>query len=446
MRETPEEQQLLVLPEAKLTPQLRAARRRRRRLFDNIGSLYLLQGATYVIPMAVLPYLVRVLGMQTYGLVAFAQSFAQYFNIFTDYGFNYSATRSIAQNRDEVGQISRVFCCVFVVKSFLTLVGMLVLACVLLAVQRMRHDWAIYLFAYVAVIGNVLFPGWFFQGIERMRYIAIISGITKIFSAVLLFVFVHRPSDGLLAVAILSMGTVLAGVIGLVVSLRTMHLDLQWPSWESLMICLAEGWHLFVSTASISLYSNTNVFLVGLLAGDVQTGYFSAAEKLIRAIAGLVGPINQALFPYVTSLVRESPQAALAFITKSLKLTFVFTLVPAIAIYVLARPVALLCFGHAALGVVPVLRWIAPLPILITTSSVLGIQTMLAFGLDKQFSRILITAGVVNVIMGVPLILWLGAQGAGVSVLFAETFVALTIIVVLRRNGISISLRQKATA
>jgi PST family polysaccharide transporter len=384
--------------------------------------------------------------METYGLVAFAQSFAQYFNIFTDYGFNYSATRSIAQNRDEVGQISRIFCCVFVIKLFLTLIGLLVLACVLLAVPRMRHDWAIYLFAYAAVIGNVLFPVWFFQGLERMRYISIISGSTKVFSAVLLFIFVHRPADGLLAVAIQSVGMVLAGVIGLVVCLRTVHLDLQWPSWGSLNICLVEGWHLFVSTASVSLYTNTNVFLVGLLRGNVQAGYFSAAEKLIRAIAGLVAPINGALFPYVNSLVRESTQAALAFITKSLKLMFVITLVPSIVIFLLARPVALLCLGHAALGVVPVIRWIAPLPILITTSSVLGIQAMLAFGLDKQYSRILITAGVVNIITGVPLILRLGAQGAGASVLFVETFVAVTIIVVLRLNGIYINMRRKATA
>ena len=76
-------------PEAGGPPRLTTDRRR---LFDNIVSLYLLQGLNYIVPVAVLPYLVRVLGMETYGLVAVAQSFAQYFNILTDYGFNFSAT------------------------------------------------------------------------------------------------------------------------------------------------------------------------------------------------------------------------------------------------------------------------------------------------------------------------------------------------------------------
>ena len=44
-----------------------------RRLADNIISLYVLQGLNYLVPLAILPYLVRVLGMRGYGILAFAQ-------------------------------------------------------------------------------------------------------------------------------------------------------------------------------------------------------------------------------------------------------------------------------------------------------------------------------------------------------------------------------------
>jgi polysaccharide transporter, PST family len=423
------------------TPQLRSAERRR--LFDNIGSLYLLQGLNYVIPMAVLPYLVRTLGMEEYGLVAFAQSFAQYFNILTDYGFNFSATRSIAQNRDDAEKISEIFCSVFLIKISLTVIGLIALLLLLILVPRMRHDWTIYMFAFVAVIGNVIFPVWLFQGIEKMRYISVISGTTKIISALLLFIYVHGPADGLLAVAIQSAGMVLAGVIGIVVCLRTIHLDLQWPSRESLKTCSVDGWHLFVSTASVSLYTNSNVFLVGLLAGNIQAGYFSAAEKLIRAISGLIGPINQSAFPYINSLARTSSQAALSFIAHCLKWMSALTLAPVIILFFLAPQVAVMFFGHTALGAVPIMRWIAPLPFLIAVSNVLGIQTMLVFGLDKQFSRILISAGIVNILLGAPLIIWLGAIGAGISVLVTETLVTSAMVVVLRNHRIIIPLGLK---
>jgi polysaccharide transporter, PST family len=410
----------------------------RRRLLDNIVSLYLLQGLNYIIPMVVLPYLVRMLGIETYGLVAVAQSFAQYFNILTDYGFNFSATRSIAQSKDDPGQISRIFCCVFLIKISLTAVGLIVLGCVLVTVPRMRHDWTIFIYAFGGVVGNVLFPVWYFQGLERMRHVSIISGATKALSAILLFVFVHDSGDGALAVAIQSLGMLLAGVIGFAVCTRSADLDLEWPGWQELKTCSAEGWHLFVSTASLSLYTNTNVFLVGMLAGNVQAGYFSAAERLVRATNGLVGPITQAVFPYVSWLVSRSSEAALAFLARSLKWMSGLALLPVIAIFFLARPIAVLCFGYAADGAIPVMRWIALLPFLVAVTSVLGVLTMLSFGLDKQFSRILIAAGLLNLTVGIPLIFRFGAQGGGASVLLTEAFVTVMMGIILRLNGINI--------
>src|SRR5690554_7538012 len=73
----------------------------KKRLLGNFLSLSGLQVFTYILPLITLPYLVRVLGVEKYGLVMFAQSFIMFFNILVDYGFNLSATREIAVNRSE---------------------------------------------------------------------------------------------------------------------------------------------------------------------------------------------------------------------------------------------------------------------------------------------------------------------------------------------------------
>ncbi len=410
----------------------------RARLFDNILSLYLLQGLNYIIPLAVLPYLVRVLGMETYGLIAFAQSFAQYFNVLTDYGFNYSATRFIAQNKQSSVVISRTFCRVYLVKAALMGLGIVLLLIILTAIPRFRHDAAFFVIGFLAVFGNVLFPTWYFQGIEKMRYISLLTGIPRVLSAVLLFVFVHSAKDGLLAITIQSMGVVIAGALGFWFSLRDIRIQFEMPSWLELRTTLDEGWHLFVSTAAVSLYTNTNVFLVGMLAGNVQAGYFSAAEKLVRAMIGVIGPITQALFPHINSLASHSSEVALAFISKSLAWMAGLTIVPSLMMLLLAKPVTLMCFGASGGGSVVVVRWIALLPFLIAISNVLGIQTMITFGLDRQFSRILIAAGLLNIAMAVPLIKLFAAQGAGASLLITETVVTLTMVFVLRNHDIHV--------
>jgi polysaccharide transporter, PST family len=416
------------------------------RWLSNIFYLYLLQGLNYIIPLTVLPYLVRVLGMEEYGLIAFAQSFAQYFNILTDYGFNFSATRFIAQNKESPDAISQTFCRVYIIKALLMGVGLVVLVMMLTLVSRLRHDAMYFAMAFLSVLGSVLFPTWYFQGIEKMREISFLTGAPKILSAVLLFVFVHRPQDSLLALAIQSLGVVVGGVLGLWVSLRDLRIHFVWPSWTELRTTFDEGWHLFVSAAAISLYTNTNVFLVGFLAGNEQAGYFGAAEKMVRAMTGLVAPITQAIFPHISSLASRSADAALSFISRSLAWMAGLTIIPSLMMLLLARAITLLCFGTSGGGSVAVVRWIAFLPFLIAISNILGVQTMVPFGLDRQFSRILIGSGLLNLAIAIPLIKLFGAQGAGAAVLTTETVVTVTMFFVLRSHGIQFFRFRSAAA
>jgi PST family polysaccharide transporter len=384
--------------------------------------------------------------MEMYGLMAFAQSFAQYFTQLTDYGFNFSATRSIAKQSDNRATVSLIFCSVLVIKLFLTIAGALILIVVIGSVARFHQNGAFFFVAYAAVVGGVLFPTWFFQGMEHMRYISVIMGISRLFGAVALFVFVHHPTDALLALGIQSIVPMASGVAGLWIAFRKFHLRFVMPSSANLRLALVEGWHLFISQASVSLYTNTNVFLVGLLAGNLQAGYFSAAEKLIRAAQGLIAPLSQAAFPHVNALATRSRDLAVRFTSRILLWMGSISLLSSVLLLVFARPVALLCFGHAATESVPIIRWIAFLPFVVAVSNVLGIQTMIPFGLDRQFSRILIVAGLFNISLAIPLIRLFEAQGAGASVLCTEIIVTTTMIFVLHRHNIPIYVGRRQSA
>lgn len=380
-------------------------------LLFNILWLYGLQGLNYLIPIAMLPYLVRVLGVEQYGLIAFAQTIAQYFTIASDYGFNYSVTRSIAQHRQDPTEVARVFWTTFTIKLFFLALGAALLAGIVIASPLLLQHKSVYFAAYVSVIGNGIFPVWLFQGLEQMRSISIITGLAKLASLALVVLFVHRSQDTFLATLLISSGYLFAGAIGLIVALKGHVGRYARPTRKDLFASLRDGRHLFLTTAAISLYSNTNTLLVGLISGTEQAGYFSLADKIIRAFTALVAPIIQAAYPHVVRLVAKSRGAAVLFLRATVRRGALLGLLMGLSILLLARPISSLAFGRAGSTVVPLVQALSFFPLFGCLNFILGTLVLMPFGYDREQSRFLIGAGLLNVVLGLLLIPRYGALG-----------------------------------
>lgn len=81
--------------------------------------LILLQGVNQLLPIFVMPYLMKTLGATGYGYIGYSLSVIQYLTIVVDFGFNLSATKHIAQVADDEEARSRVFWNVVAAKSLL---------------------------------------------------------------------------------------------------------------------------------------------------------------------------------------------------------------------------------------------------------------------------------------------------------------------------------------
>ncbi|HPP66932.1 MAG TPA: oligosaccharide flippase family protein, partial [bacterium] len=270
-----------------------------KRLFSNFVSLSILQIANYLLPLITLPYLVRVLGPGKYSLVAFAQAFIQYFVILTDYGFNLSATREIAIHRDNKEKLSEIFSCVMFIKMGLFLFALIIMSAVVFSFQKFSREWFIYYLTFGMVMGQVLFPVWFFQGMERMRYITLLNITAKLIFTVAVFVFITQESDYWKAPAFNSAGYIIAGIAGLYLVKKRFGIGFKFYDFKKIKNYFKDSSQFFLSRVSVSIYTSSNVFLLGFFTSNTMVGYYAIAEKLYQALQGLYQPITQVLYPYV---------------------------------------------------------------------------------------------------------------------------------------------------
>jgi len=163
-----------------LTPDSKARRFLRNPLVGNALALYAIQGLNYLLPLALLPYLLRVLGAQSYGALVLSQALMGYAVVLTDFGFNFTAARDVSIARGDPKAVAQIYWTTVAAKGLLLAVAMLVLTVVVLAVPSFRIQWPVFMASSLMVFGNAIFPQWYLQGLERLKDAALIQSIAKI--------------------------------------------------------------------------------------------------------------------------------------------------------------------------------------------------------------------------------------------------------------------------
>src|ERR1700678_261026 len=133
-----------------------------RKVLGNAASIMAVQAGSYILPLINVPYLLRVIGPEHYGLIAFSQAAMAYFVTLNDYGFNLSATRELAVRRDDPVLRSELYSTVMAIKCSLCLLSFLILCLLVHFVPRFHSNGAVFFASFGIVVGTMLFPQWFF--------------------------------------------------------------------------------------------------------------------------------------------------------------------------------------------------------------------------------------------------------------------------------------------
>ena len=402
----------------------------RHKLVQNALSLYGVQIATYIIPLITVPYLARVLGVAGWGLVAIAQGFGSYVGVLGEYGFSLSATREVARHRDDRNKLAHILAGVLGAKM------MLVAAAFPLAIAAGR--WVPVFRDHPALLWAGMFWAlaqgfsvmWYFQGLERMRLVAILDISAKVLATAGVFLLVRRPEDGWRVLVLQGCGFLISAAIGL--SLVYRELPFHLPSWASSWEALRMGWTMFLFRSSVSLYTAGNAFILGLFVSPEFVGYYAGAEKISRAFLGILNPISQTLYPRLSHLVSHAQNRAAQLVRISIGIMGAAGTAIGILVFLLSPVIVHIILGGHFGPSVPVLRVLALLVPLVAMGNVLGIQWMLPLGMDRAFNKIILAAGFINLVLALILAPAYTDMGMAWAVVIAETFVSVSMYLVLR--------------
>lgn len=358
-------------------------------IIQNFSYLSILQIFSILLPLVTYPYLIRVLGAETYGVIIFAQAIVMYFSIVINFGFNISATKDVAENKRDNIKLNEIVSSVFSIKIILWIISLAVFIGLIIIIPSFKKEWLLFVLAFGMTFNELLFPQWFFQGIEKMRYITIINILSKILFTVLIFIFIHTKEDYLLVPLFQGLGAFLGGILAIYVLVKKENIVLSFQNKSVLSYYFFESLPLFISSASIQIYVNANRVLIGVFLGMKEVAYYDLGEKVLRLIKIPVGMLGQAAFP---SLAREK---SIVKINKIMKFGVLLTICLMLLVFVFSNFIVDVLGGENMQAAVPIMRILSLSALMVALSQFLGTSRLIVFGYKKIFTQIIASSGFV---------------------------------------------------
>lgn len=381
-------------------------------VFENFGYLSLLQVAGYVFPLITMPYLARVIGAYGFGKIAFASAIVVWIQTISDWGFNLTATRDVAQNRSDKDTVSHIFSNVLWARCLLTLLSGLILMIATVMIPYLRTNRAIIMITFLLVPGHILFPEWFFQAIEKMKFTTLFNLLIKFIFTIAVFLFIHDKNDYLLQPLLTTTGYLICGIGALFLILKRWGYTLHKPQKDEIFETIKDSTDVFLNSLMPNLYNSFSVMLLGFLGGSTANGLYDGGSKFPTIFYNFQSVLSRVLYPFLS----RHPDKHSLYAKINIGSTIIGSL-----LLILTAPLAIrIMLGSEFEQSIIVMRILSFSVIFLSLNYTYGTNYLIIHHKEKPLRNLTFMASIIGMCASIPLVYYFSFVGAAITVLLCR--------------------------
>lgn len=360
-------------------------------LVSNFTWLAILKIFSYIFPLITLPYLSRVIGVDNFGEIAFATSIMIFIETFVDFGFNYTATRNLARERTDLVIVSKIFSNVLWAKILLMTIGFIILLVLIYTIPSLYEKRLLLLLTFLYIPGHIIFPDWFFQAMEKMKYITIMNVLSKLLFTILIFVVIREKNDYVWQPLLSAIGYWVGGIISMWFIIKKFHVRIFLPKLNEILLSIKESSNMFFSLLFPNLYTNFSTILLRSTSGDVATGLFDAGKKFITIIDQLFQVLSRTFYPFLSRKINKHNLYA--------KISGILSLLLSLVLFLSAEILVKIFYTEEFISAVDVIKIMSISPFSLFLINTYGVNYLVLVGKEKLYRNIILIYSVLGFVI-----------------------------------------------
>jgi len=357
------------------------------------------------------------------GDIAFAAAVVVYFQTIVDWGFNYSAARDVARNKNDIDAVSRIYSNVMTAKLFLTIVCALIFTALVFSVPAFYEKRLLMFVTYLYIPCGLLIQEWLFQGLEKMRYFTILNLILKFLFTAAIFIFIREKSDFILQPLLNACGNFAVGIASIIIIRKKLKIKYIRPNMQSILTSIKGSTDVFINQLMPNLYNSFSVMLLGFFGGSVANGKLDGGTKFVNLCNQMMSVVTRTFFPFLSrNIEKHAVYAKWNIIISSLISVMLFLFAPLIVDIFLTEEF---------LDSIIVLRIMAISVLFLTLSSIYGTNYLIVQNKEKILRHITVISSLIGFAMSVPMVYYFGYIGAAITITLTRGILGVTSMIVV---------------
>lgn len=384
-----------------------------------------------ILPLITAPFISRTLGATAVGVYSYTYSVAYYFLLIAMLGIGNHGNRSIAAVRDDRKKLNKTFSSIYSLQVITFSIAILAYAIYL--VLFVKDNRLIVLLQLIYVTSGLFDIGWLFFGLEQFKLTVARNTLIKISTVVLMFVFVHKPSDLWKYTLIMSAGTLFSqAYLWLYVK---KYVSFEKCSVKEITSNIKPVLILFIPVLAYSIYKVMDKIMLGNMSSYDQVGFYNNAEKIINIPMGIITALGTVMLPRMSNIVANGDKKRVDdYIRISAKLVTLLSSAIAFGLMGVSSVLAPVFFGDEFIACGEIIRLLSVTVFFIAWANVIRTQYLIPNKRDSIYLTSTMVGAILNLIINWMLIPKYQANGAAFGTIVAEFSVMLVQMVAVKNE------------
>ena len=402
-------------------------------LASNSFYLYISHFADYLLALIFLPFIAKTVGALEFGMIGLAQTFGILITLIIEFGSSLDATRKVSRIRGDKGNLKSFISSITVSKFLLIPITVLISIFTILFVPVFNSNPNYVIIVLIGGIFQGFAPTWYFQGMEKMKSIALSKIIFRLLGFLVIFFFVSKPNNAWIVLASFAGSSALICLYLYFLIVKEFGLfHLQFSNTS--LIIFKKSIFSFCITILPMIYQNITLITLSIIANPIQLGYVYGANRIYRAFNNLFGPFSQAFMPIISSVHEKNKNQSKLLMKNYLFFMTFFGLLLLLINFFFAESIVALFLGSDYYFSIELLKIFSIVLPLTAISNAIGRQWLIANNKDFFYFLSQLLSLSIAFFIFLFFIKSLGAKAFPISLIFFESITIIMILVFLVIN------------